>query len=165
MKTDFWVSVLLAIPLAIAANLITPRVRAWLDKRAERGARQRRERTQKQRDEIVARIRADIGEIESFRIDRSRLHEFLLEMLIRATLYSAIGGVYAGLLFGFVEFYVVSRAIAPAAQLITVMTSLMVFQVCWRGLRVIRRVRNFDSWKKDLEQEIERLTPSLPPKI
>ena len=35
MDTGFWIGILLAVPLAIVANLLTPKVQSWL---AARGA-------------------------------------------------------------------------------------------------------------------------------
>lgn len=165
MKVDLWISLLLAIPLAIAANLLTPHIRSWLDRRAEKGASVRLERTRREREASIARLEDEIEEIENYRGDRAKLHELLLETVIRATLYGAIGTAVASLMFTLLRVighgYLYEAVVYSTSQFVTVVTSLMVFQVCWRGLKVIQRVRNFDQWVENVRQEISHLKGSL----
>ena len=47
MGIDLWISIALAIPLAIVANLFTPKLQKWLDARLERSKKAKIEKKMK----------------------------------------------------------------------------------------------------------------------
>ena len=49
MGVDLWISIALAILLAIAANIVTPKVQGWIDRRASQGKERKTEQEYKRR--------------------------------------------------------------------------------------------------------------------
>jgi len=164
MRVDLWISILLAVPLAVLANLLTPRIRDWLDRRAQRTAAQRRRRTVEQARSEIARLHTELERLSTFTSDPHQYHCFLLEILIRATLYGAMAGLYAGLLFataswlGIGDFWNLAGNlqgyIYTAGQIVSLIGFTMVFRTCWQGLSVIRRVADFPMQKQIMEAVI-----------
>lgn len=167
MKIDFWISILVAIPLAIAANLLTPLARHWLDARAEKGRYRKREKTAKAREASRKRLEAEIAEINNYHDNPIQLHSLLLDSMLRCITYGAIGTAY--LTLGYATFNVflsgshstefirtVRLVTLPALQLFVVIVNMVVFTIGMRAVRISRRVRNYDVWRQKMESEIGR---------
>ena len=167
MKIDFWISILVAIPLAITANLLTPWMSHWLDVRAEKGRYRKREKTVKAREASRKRLQAELAEVDAYRADPARLHSLLLDSILRCITYGAVGTAY--LTLGYATFNVflsgnhtvgfirtVRLVTLPALQLFVVIVNMVVFTIGMRAVRISRRVRNYDIWRQTMENEIGR---------
>ncbi len=164
MDINLWISVLLAIPLAIVANLFTPKVREWIDARAERRKEKKRKQTEEQKQAAIGRINKECDEIERFVGNRTIYREYLLEVVIRATLYGAISALYAGavsVIAWSVDLGgIAQKLLFSVAQFATLFGSLLVFQVSWKGLKVINRVHDFEIFKEKCERQIQNIKNS-----
>jgi hypothetical protein len=163
MKVDLWVTIILAIPLAIVANLLTPRFRLWLDKRSESTKKVRTERQIRSREERARRLKKQFEEVTSYHSDSAAFHSYLLMQLVRIALYGAIGGIYGGL-FGMVGGFTMwswsgylGSAAALASGMIALFTSLFIFQTSLITIRVNKRVAEYEAYKTEAELALKAL--------
>lgn len=158
MSVDLSITILLAIPLAIIANLVTPKVRDIIDSRAEKSQIKKKEATEKSRASSLARITKELEAIREYKNDSQKYYSYLLEVMIRATLYGAMTGLYAGMLSALAYFMRNSDfsrdMIVTMAQLIGMLGSMLIFMVSWQGLKVIRRVQSFDAFETEANEKI-----------
>lgn len=72
----------------------------------------------------------------------------LASVVARTGAMGALGdGVYIGLLF--------------VGSMVGVLTSMLVFQVAWRALRVGYRVSNYENYKEDVGSRLNQLTEQI----
>ena len=161
VSVDLWISVGLAVPLAVAANLVTPRVRTWLDNKAESGALRRRRRGIAEKRRALADTKRMIDEIEGFMSSRWRYHEYLLETVIRATLYGALGTMAGSVAFAIPSLQVSASLGVLLGQMIILLTYTIVGQICWRALRIITRFRNAAGFLDEARKRVAALESEL----
>ena len=171
MSIDLWISVLLAIPLAIIANLATPHLRIWIDQKAEHGRRRKREKTVKQKRKTIKELKETVAVIEELVTDRSKYREFLLETLVRVALYGAIGGIIGGIantvfifsnqLANNITQRFLVMALASFSQLAALLVAILIFRACSDGLSTIRRVKNFNDFRSRYSGQIAAIEAGL----
>lgn len=81
MSVDLWISVALAIPLAIAANIVTPRVQHWLDARLSKGRERKVAEQSQKRQTQVALLRKEYDEVATLHADPAKLTHHYLDTL------------------------------------------------------------------------------------
>lgn len=157
MSADLWLSVALAIPLAIAANIITPKVQRWLESRAFKGKEQKAAKQAKQRQAQLESMKAELEETKALYADKTKLIHLNLIALLRVTLYGALGTLY-GTIFGFVgEISNWTEAARLGAQATTLIVAMLIYFTCSKALRLSIRVSHFSSYKARAEHFIGEL--------
>ena len=162
MSIDLWISVLLAIPLAIVANLLTPKIGRWFDSRLETTRHRKLEKTKRSRAAQLKHLTEELDSVRKFHTDRFRLSEHLLHVLLQIAGLGALASVYGGM-FSFVgeigrwdgPLGIVGRT---GGQVITLLTSLLIFQLALRAMKLRRRVRDFDKYEAETQRMIDELT-------
>lgn len=161
MSIDLWISVALAIPLAIAANILTPRAQRWLDARLSQGkARKAAERSVKRRQQLEA-LEKELTEAEALASDKANLTHHYLDALLKVAFYGAFGSIYASL-FTFVgELGRWDGALGAVgrmgAQATALFVAMIIFLTCFKAAKAARRVRDFSTYKPQTEKLISEL--------
>jgi hypothetical protein len=142
----FLLGLLAAIPLAVGANLLTPRVGEMFAGTST-----------KRKERFERRAAAWQDDISQLRSEPIRLTHFLLVQVPRATLLGSIGGLIASQ-FLFLGFG--GSVFSLVGQLVSVFTALLVVNICLNALRVWRDVSEHTAETSAANQQrsIDRLT-------
>lgn len=161
MTIDLWISVALAIPLAIIANIFTPRVQRWLDNRVSQ-VKQRKAAEQSQaRKAQLVQLEKELAEAEALLSDKANLTHHYLDALLKVAFYGAFGSIYASI-FTFVgelgrwdgPFGLVGRL---GAQVVALFVAMIIFLTCSKAAKAAKRAKNFSPYKEQTEQLIQEL--------
>lgn len=172
MSIDFWIGILVSIPIGLAVNLLTPRAGDWLGKYGRKVTaaweaiqKKRRERTEQGRKKEIERIKAKIAGYSWLHADQSRLTNYLFRSLFWCIQVMAGGLIIA---IGF-SVLVAAPVLAPfrvfvvvGAILIVVITLELVAMIAKDAYRTIKALRNFEKWKARQESEIQRIERGEP---
>ncbi len=143
---SFWIGISAAIPLSIAANLLTPRIQQWLARRsATRAAAQARE------------LREELESVERLVSEPGRLQTFLLESVLLITLLTSAVGVMSGAFFVLSGFFGASKWFASVGQLIAVFGGVMVTRECVQVLRRSQRARDPAGYRSKVEAQLKEI--------
>ena len=156
-----WVSVLLAIPLSILANLLTPRFQKMIDRASEKNRTRTISEQVAKASQQLAEILREVELVTKYHTDRPLFHQYMLVMLLRVTLYGAVGGIYGSCL-GMLGEMVSWNGILGAnsrigVQLVALFTSMMIVIACTRAIRLHQEVRDYDKFKEESQNRIIRL--------
>lgn len=161
MSVDLWVSVALAIPLAIVANLATPKLQKWLDERSSIGRERKSEKEQKKKLIQLAQLKAELKGIEELISTPAILTNQNLNALLKIALYSAFGTLYGSMftLLGEVGRWdgisgVLGRV---GAQITALFVAMLVFYIAMKAIKTNNRVNNFEKYKEQTEKLIKNL--------
>lgn len=161
MKIDFWISVFVAIPLAIVANLLTPPISRWFDKRLELNQVRKTEISKRRRKNQLVKLTKELERVRSFHQDRIKVIQYLLFILLQVAMLGAFASVYGGMFafLGEAERWnsflgMIGRT---GGQLITLIVPLLIFEICQKAITLQRRVVNFDHYEKETLRMIESL--------
>lgn len=130
------ISLFAAIPLAVVANLLTPKVANWIGRRSGEKSRKRMEELQ-----------LELNRTHSFYSNPESLHRESSITLFKVLAYIALGGAMGAL--GFIGF-----PVAALFFLSAVLESI-------KHIRLIRRVEDFSEYESKTTGEIEKLNENL----
>ena len=161
MTIDLWISVALAIPLAIASNIFTPPFQKWLDGRISEGRKRKVAEKSQKREAQLAFLEKELAETEALQADKSSLTHHYLDALLKVAFYGAFGSIYASI-FTFVGeighwdglFGLVGRL---GAQITALFVAMFIFLTCVKAARTAQRARNFPRYKQDTVKLITEL--------
>jgi uncharacterized membrane protein YhiD involved in acid resistance len=161
LSIDLWISIAVAIPLAIVANLFTPKLQKWLDSRLEQSKRAKLEKKQNARSEQLKMLRLELDEVTNYHADKYELNQLFLTSLIKVAMYGALASVY-GAIFPFLGELsgwdgiggVLGRT---GAQFTALAVSMLIFVTCARVMRLHKKVRDFESYEKSTNELIQEL--------
>ncbi|QDG38440.1 hypothetical protein FJN14_08270 [Alteromonas mediterranea] len=147
-------SLILAIPVGITANLLTPKFQKWVEQRSEKG----REKTQ-------IRIQGEYERIANYKSNLSDFYIFLLVVSLKITFIYALSSIFSTVI------HMLPNALDVFANvtnnpnldrgsynnsiiqltrimdsLIRLMLTLLVFNYCKDALNVASKVVNFDKY-------------------
>ncbi|KPN76178.1 hypothetical protein AEA42_15175 [Shewanella sp. Sh95] len=161
MSIDLWVSIALAIPLAIVANLFTPKLQRWLDARLERSKKAKIEKKEAARRLQLDGLKKELSEVSKYHSDKTELNQLFLISLIKVAMYGAIGTIY-GAIFPFMGELtswdglggIVGRT---GAQITALAVSMLIFMTCAQTMRMHKKVRDFEEYEKNTKSLIAEL--------
>jgi len=143
MELSFLVGLVLAIPLAVVANLITPRVQGWIDKRSRRAMQKK-----------SFRLQEEYLRIAQLRSTREGLSEHLLTVLLRVALVGALFGVVTSAVYALGYLFQMQYAFVAAAQVFAILGSLIVLGICTTAFKEHAKVKNFVEYRDFVEKEL-----------
>ena len=156
MGIELWISIALAIPLSILANLLTPRIQAWLDSRSKQRSLQRTHQR-------LAEIEEELTIAKSYRDDRAFFHEYLFSVIIKTTFLSAGCGI-AAIALSVIPTSFLHQMAEPvrlildnAVKLLAFLFLMLIVSISAVAIRRINQVRYYDSFKPKAEAEVARL--------
>lgn len=153
-RSNFWLGLLLSIPLSIFANLITTPVQNMISRYNEESARQR-----------VLQAQVEYRRIESFYLNRSEFHEYLLSVIINTTFITSLTAMLSYLSFMLVGlthklrlnssgkkqvFDAVRELLQGLGFVALIIGALLVINITKEALRTYSNVKNFDSYKQSI---------------
>ncbi len=154
-EINWLVSLLVAIPLSIAGNLLTPLFQNWKASKSKTWAAARLcvvEREFKQ----ASRLAADNGKLNTF------LLVSLISIIVLFALPSVFGG-FASALFAFPEAMgdtFLLRLVGGTSGMGSALFNLMAIIRATQALTVYRRVRNYAEYENETNALLERLRSS-----
>ena len=161
MSVDLWVSIAVAIPLAIIANIATPKIQRWLDSRASLGKERKLENQKSKRENQLKLLKVEFSNITELVSNPAKLTNENFITLLKIALYGAFGTLYGGLFsvmdeFGHWEgvFGVAGRL---GAQVTALFVSMLIFLIAIKALRVNNRVNKYEKYKMQTEKLIAEL--------
>lgn len=161
MSVDLWVSVALAIPLAIIANLATPKLQKWLDERSSIGKERKAEEEQKKKIIPLEQLKAELKGIEELIANPAKLINQNLTALLKIALYSAFGTLYGSMfvLLGEVgQWDGISGILGRiGAQITALFVAMLVFYIAMKAIRTNNRVNKYEQYKEQTENLIKKL--------
>jgi hypothetical protein len=155
-EISFWLGLLLAIPLAIAANLLTPQIQSWLDERNKNKALAR-----------TKDLQTEYELIKSYKTSREDFREYLLWIVIRTTYIGSLIGIFAGLAFGIPNLFdivgnydrgweIVRSIFFIGGQALSILGALLVVNICNNALQVYLKVKNFEAYEISVQRNLSR---------
>ena len=151
--SEFWIGVLLSIPIGIATSLITP----WIQRKID-------EQDKRRSLAATGRVVQEYERIRAFRADPHEFTQYLVQVVIRTTFTGAFVAVFAGLMVAlgqatiplrsafnvdYVDF--VRTAIFILAQFVSLLGSLLIINICRPALRAWTKLKNFDEYSASVE--------------
>lgn len=146
LNSSFWIGLAAAIPLSIAANLLTPKIQQLLSKRSDAKTAKR-----------IAEIREEYERVLGFTKNPDALHTHLLQNILFITFFTAFFGAISGALFAAGSFVQNSQPFFQLGQVAAVVGAVAVARICIDGIRDTNRVRQFDWYKARVESEIGKV--------
>ena len=167
LRASWWLAILLAIPLSIIANLVTPHIQEWLNYRTEAQAIER-----------VAILNEEYLLTEKFSNDEVLLTNYLISVVIKAALYLSFT-LMINYILGFIINYLDRITIASTIHsherwrywniivflgrglhtLIAIIGMLLILNLCLDGLEMYTNVEQFELFKERNRLEVDSLTP------
>ncbi len=162
LDLNLWVSVALAIPLAIVANLFTPRIQKRLDERARRRKKLKVEEQQARRSKQLEELKNERDEVTLLRTEPTRLNEMFFKTLVKVALYGAFGTIY-GAMFVFIGeigdwdglLGILGRT---GSQFTALFVALLIYQQCRRVLRISSKLDDYDAYLAETNSIINELS-------
>jgi len=152
LDINLWISVLLAIPLAIIANIYTPRVQYWLESRGQKRSKKR-----------IQQLEVELEELKDFYENPEKFHQYLLGVVIRATYIGSIVGIFAGITYvlsrfarEFIHINFVNFIFSISGQLVSMIGAMMIINVCSSAIRIITNMKNYPSVSVQLLSQISQ---------
>jgi hypothetical protein len=142
MDINLWISIAVAIPLAIIANLATPKIQAWFDKREKKKSLKR-----------TKQIKTEYLEIKPFYEDRALFREYMLWIVIKATFIGSMVSILAAIFVMFpiimeqFIFDMIRNVFISIAQFISLTGALMIVNICGKALRIYTKIQNYEEYK------------------
>ena len=152
----FWIGLALSVPLAIIANLITPKIRNLLDTVDERKIKKK-----------IQILESDLKTITNYKDNPAEVSAYLLSIIIKTTFLGAFVGVITGTTVIFKQYFTVK--IFPNASLsvndlftffiviVSISSSLVIFKLCEEGIKTYNRYSNFTEYSERVLKEIEQI--------
>jgi uncharacterized protein YybS (DUF2232 family) len=142
LRASWWLALILAIPISIVANLLTPNVEHWLSQRSESAARQALKEAETERKRI-----------EILRSDKSQLTALLTATVVKVAVYTAILGIFNFPVSLFVQQMMMRRfsrgvgllSLQVLQMLFNIVVFLLIINTCRAALSTYEQVNQVDA--------------------
>ena len=151
-EINWLVSLLVAIPLSVAGNLLTPYVQNWWAGKSNKTARAR-----------LLVVEREFTQASRFAKDRSTLNSYLLISVITIVVLFALTNVLMGLVSTLmltpipVEMVEYVRLAIPITSLLTALLNIMAVVRATQAATVYRRVENFAQYESETNALLAKL--------
>lgn len=145
MDASFWIGLVLAIPLSIAGNMMTPRAQQWLSQRSSTRRHKRHER-----------LVSEFEQVRKFADDRARFNTYLLTVVLAATFVGSAVAIASGAVWAVAYVTGSDQVLFSFGQVIGVLGAIFISKVCVDAMRVSARVSDFQAYKASVEAELGR---------
>lgn len=148
---NWLISLLVAIPLSIAGNMLTPLFQNWRASKSKNSAQKR-----------LKVVEQELDQASKFSTDAGQLNTYLLVSLLGVILLFALPNVFGGVLS---MLYAIPAIIDSAfgrfftafSGMLGALLNLMAVMRAEQALTIYHRVREFEKYKKETESLIEQL--------
>ena len=161
LKASWWMGLVLAIPLSIVANLLTPPIQEWLTTKSNTASVRR-----------LHEVERETSRIAAFHKDKLSLTNYLLLAITKSGLYLALVMIlnhFLGLLMmyiyssktyktGDIKVMEVSLNVARTLHgLIAIFGLILILNLCKEAVSTYTKVHNFEQYQLEVQEEIQRL--------
>jgi hypothetical protein len=105
----------------------------------------------------MTRRHEEYREVLSYLRQPHAFTQYLVSVAIRTTFIGAAVGIFTSLLFALQASEIgrdLERSFGTLAQIVTIVTSIIIVRICRPALKLWYRVRNFDSYVQKIPAEI-----------
>jgi hypothetical protein len=159
LKASWWLALLLAVPLSVAANLITPYIQDWLSLRNEGLALDR-----------ITELKTEYLKVERYASNPELLNTYLISLVLESALYLSfvmiinhitgfLVGIGQPLIYAHLKSGVTSKwrlilyALRPLHTSVAIIGLLLILNLCKEGLSTYSKVQQFETYKAKIESE------------
>ena len=150
-EINWLISLLVAIPLSIAGNLLTPLFQNWKSRKSQSAARQRLKVVEKELEQAT-RLYADPGQLNTY------LLVSLLAVIVLFSLPNVFGGLFSMLfVFQWPVDSNLARMISAASGMFSALFNLMAIVRATQAITLYQRVRDFTKYEPETKTLLEQL--------
>lgn len=169
MNIDLWISVALAIPLAVVANILTPKIQNRFDTYLQNYSKVRTKQKIKDKELQLTKLQQEILELKVYRDNKAEFNNVLLIALIKIAIYGAMLSLYNGMFFALKYLSIAHVDLGKAAldtlslfvQLSTLVVAVIIFNTCSKSLRTYSKVKNFADYENKSKLIIKQLEEDI----
>lgn len=152
-NNNWWISLILAIPLAIIANLITPLVSDRISNYSEKNAIER-----------ISSLKEEYNEVKYYHENKTELTLYLNHAIIQMTVIGAFTTIASALLFfiqGIAKKIFPNRSNIPKISGFSVFFSIMlivpvlIFTIGNKAIKTYNNVKNYEKYEKVILEKIK----------
>jgi hypothetical protein len=150
--TQFWLGLILSVPIGILTGLYTPKIQKWLESRG------------KEKAEIELRqAKEELEAIEKYVSNPHEFTQYLIKTAIVTTFIGSLPGLLGGVFFlsaqaleavGFTFLHSIRSVLYLFGQLAATVGSLIIINICRPALSTWTKVKNFDEFKKNAQDKL-----------
>lgn len=168
MDINLWISIGLAIPLAIFANLLTPKAQNFVDKYVEKKNAEKLSKKLIENRIKASSLRKELDAIIALRSDSSALVSFYFKEIFRIASMTAAAIMFGG--FTYIVDYSIDEkkpfdyTVVAVSQLIFFM---LVFAIYLKGrgaYKVAYNIANYNKYCSSTSSLLQKLEPKVPDK-
>ncbi|EIU6827838.1 hypothetical protein L5176_004434 [Vibrio parahaemolyticus] len=156
MDINLWISILFAIPLAIVANIFTPKVQSWLESRGKKRSKAR-----------VTQLKTELEQLKYYKANPELFTQYLLGVVIKTTFVGSIIGIIAALaymitrvakdffyVYDYLYIDVLEVVLQFSSQIVSMFGAVIIINICGNALRVMHSMKNYIAVSEQLECQI-----------
>ena len=149
-EVNWLVSLLVAIPLSIAGNLLTPRFQNWRSSKSRRTAERR-----------LATVEKELRQVEKLSSNPSHLNTYLLvsllSVLVLFSFSNVVSSFFSVLFVAPTDSHLLARLFGAMSGMANALFNLMAIIRASQALTVYQRVRDYPTYSIKTQQVVETL--------
>lgn len=165
MKIDLWITILLAIPLSIAGNILTPKITAWYEKRSNKSKKIKLEKSRSRKINQLNKLKKESQKVTEYYDNQQSFNQLLLITIIKISLSAALAIMYGALilLMEKAPYFSGSYLAFPSVllALVIMLSCLSIMKLCNDALNIHKKIKNFPDYDKNITQAIIKLTSDI----
>lgn len=169
MNIDLWISIALAIPLAVVANILTPKFQKRVDSYLQNYSKVRIKQKIKDKELQLSKLQEEVLELKIYRDNKAEFNNVLLIALIKIAIYGAMLSLYNGMFFALKYLSIAHVDLGKTAldtlslfvQFSTLLVAVIIFNTCSKALRTYNKVKNFDDYENKSKLIIKQLEEDI----
>lgn len=140
MTSEFWLGTLWAIPSGIIASLLTPLiVKAYNNSNENR------------RIKTIEKVKSEYLIIKKYKENPQELSLYLINIVIKTTLMSAIVSVLSGIFTLIAQLLIYSSLLFGLSQIIVLFGSMFIINICRPAFSIWSKIKNYDEYIQRLK--------------
>ncbi|QPB12017.1 hypothetical protein [Providencia phage PSTCR3] len=162
MKIDLWITILLAIPLSIAGNILTPKITAWYEKYSNKSKKIKLEKSRSRKIDQLDKLRKERDKITDYHDNPHYFNQLLLVTIIKISLLAAMAVMY-GVIISLMDKTTsipepLLTFVSILLALVIMLSCLSIMKLCNDALNIHKKIKNFHSYDTNITQAIKKLT-------
>lgn len=149
LDLSFWLGLVLAIPLSILGNMLTPRAQQYFAKR-----------TEQQTIERLHSIRTELEDLEALAKDPASTQFEMIRSVLFITFLGAFFGVISGTTAMLADILPLGKFFAYSSRITAILGGVMVMKEAFEALIKARNVKFLDKHREVLNKRIRELEQS-----
>lgn len=147
MSTEFWIGVVLSVPIGILTGIATP----WFQKIFDNWNKSKLTKSRKNSFEEYQRVKM-------YKTSKEDSTHYYLSVIIKTTFIGAFVGLFSGALFVLGELvsqtgFGFQTILYSLGQFAALVGSLLIVNICRPAMLMWTRLRNFDEYENDLRKQ------------